>query len=235
MPFWKRSKSELELARKAFATPGLAGSAACSEHLCDRHDAVTCSYMDPRGHRCTLTACPDHQGVVDGRPYCHLHADTLRAVGMVAGDTHLPEVDNPGPSLVSWVARDLHDRMVACLEEMVATSETERVVADEVVTPVRAADGSRRWEQAWKILDHTGIRQKVTVLVQETAPTEMIVWVNGQVVSQATPPWFGGFQHGEHISSAEAVAERRAFYEPIHTRIAQAVIAERAAGVRGPY
>jgi len=235
MPFWKRSKTEFELARQAFAGVGLPGSAACSEPLCDRHDAISCSYMDPRGRRCPAMACLAHQGVIDGQPYCRLHSDTLRAVGMVAGDTHLPEVDNPGPSLVSWVARDLHDQMVASLEEIMGGNDTERMLIDEVVTPVRAADGSRRWEQAWKILDHTGIRQKVTVLVQESAPTEIVIWVNGREVARGTPPWFEAFQHGEHITSEDAAAERRTFYAPIHESIASAVLSERAAGVRGPY
>lgn len=235
MAFWRRSRSEWELARRAFARPTQTGELPCSEAFCPRHDAARCSYMDPRGHRCTAAVCPDHQEFVGEGWYCALHGDTLRAVRMQPDDTHLPDVDNPGPSLVSWVARDLHDGMVEMLSTQLRPESGERITADETVTPVRGADGSRRWEQAWKIVSHTGIALKVTVLVEERDPRRVILWVAGTEVAAGTPPWFEGVRRYERLRAGDVDAERRDFYLPMLARVTDAVVAERAAGVRGPY
>jgi len=173
--------------------------------------------------------------MIDGRSHCLLHAGTVRAIGAVGGDAHRPDVDNPAPSLVSWVARDLHDRVRELLDENVHAADSERVLVDEAVSPFRATDGSRRWEQAWKIVHHTGVALKITVQVEESAPSEIIVRVGQRVVARGIPPWYERFQRGERISSDEAALERRTFYEPIHASIREAVVAERAAGIRGGY
>lgn len=241
MPFWKRDRavleaSELDLARHAFAVAAEAGQQPCSEAGCPREDAVLCSYMDRRGRRCGTAVCPEHGQVVDGQVHCQVHADTVRAVGQVTGDSTLrPDVDNPAPLLVSWVARDLHDRLREMLDASVAPTSTEHVLVDENVSSVRAFDGSRRWEQAWKIVSHTGVVLKVTVQAEEARPTEVVVRVGPQVVAQFEPPWFLRFRRGERLPSEEAAAERLAVYEPVYRSLGAAIKEQRSAGVRGPY
>lgn len=239
MPFWKRCRSELDLAREAFAGnragEGVTGDLPCTEPGCGREDAVRCVYMDRRGRSCRSAVCPEHQHPVDGEVHCRLHADTVRAVGQLGNEQLRPDVDNPAPLLVSWTARDLHDRLREMLDRSLATDSSERILVDDNVTPIRAVDGSRRWEQAWKIVSHLGVVLKVSVQVDEAAPAGVVIRVGPRAVAQASPPWFARFQRGERIPADQAAAERVAFYEPVFVALEAAVLEERSAGVRGPY
>ena len=77
----------------------------------------------------------------------------------------LPDLDNRAPSLVNWIARDLD----ANVRQLLAASagRGESIIADDTVRVVRDFNRNARWEQSWRLVDHTGLILKVTIQVLE--------------------------------------------------------------------
>ena len=103
---------------------------------------------------------------IDHAFYCRRHAGVVRAVGsQTTPGSGLPDLDNRAPSLVNWIARDLD----ANVRQLLAASagRGESIIADDTVRVVRDFNRNARWEQSWRLVDHTGLILKVTIQVLE--------------------------------------------------------------------
>jgi hypothetical protein len=193
---------------------------ACEVPGCVNDTARRCAYRDGRGHECPAVHCPDHGVAIDTKFYCRRHAGVVRAVG--AEDTPqggLPDIDNRAPSLVSWIARDLDANVRRLLSG--AAGAGESVIADETVHVARDFNRKARWEQSWRLVDHTGLILKVTVQVFEENDSLVRVHVGSGVIADGVPPWI--VHRSEDGDMATDAAQRQRFYTWLDESIFMAV------------
>ena len=154
----------------------------CNFPGCANDTAQPCAYRDGRGRACRTAFCPAHGVAADGKLYCRRHAGVVRAVGAEATPSGgLPDVDNRLPSLVSWIARDLDTNVRRLLTG--AARSGESVIADETVHVARDFNRKARWEQSWRLVDHTGVILKVTIQVLEENDSLVRVNVGSGVIA----------------------------------------------------
>ncbi len=228
MPFWKRE----EPARPSSSAPpppppppppvvarvpapGVQGSLPCSEHGCQRHDAVACAYVDRRRRPCPTAWCPDHQILVSGLPHCRRHARITASAASdeFQGGQALPDLENRSPSLADYVGDALEPRILAFLVGLRRPGSYDQVAAEPVHVIHPTAGGARRWDRTWKLYDHTGVQAKVSVEVDESRDPEVLVRVGRHVVSQAVPPWIERRRQGlPPLAPSDDSAQRERFY-----------------------
>jgi hypothetical protein len=203
---------------------------ACGRGGCANAADFSCSYVDRRRQVCDTHWCAQHALDIGGRQFCARHASTVIAVGqelLQAG--HLPELDNRVPSLVYWVGRDLDSDVPVILATVLNQNDGETLVVDPVALVAGGGRTSeRRWERNWKVLSHVGISQKVTLLVTEGEPNDIVLRVGSVVVARETPPWIAAREAGRELDPEQDNSERRAFYHRLHDAISAALSAEKA-------
>lgn len=203
---------------------------ACGRALCSSPADFACSYVDRRRRPCGTHWCAQHALEIAGRTFCARHASTVIAVGEeFLGKGYLPELENRVPSLVYWVGRDLDADVPVILATVVNAEGGESLVVD----PVALVSGGgrtteRRWERNWKVVSHTGISQKVTLQVNEGAPTEIVLRVGQVVVAAEKPPWIAAREAGRVLDAEQDAIQRRAFYRRLHDAITEALRREEA-------
>ena len=199
----------------------------CTRRCCAHLALATCAYTDRRGAACATAWCWDHHFVVDGRPFCARHADTLVGIdhGDVAGSP-LPDLRNRAPSLVAWMAAALDSRIVALLQTRLTPGSAEHV-SSSPVRLVRAADGVRRWERTWRISDHTGVQMTVSIEVEEARDPEVQIRVDRETVARGIPPWIARRIRGQELPPERDLREREAFFTAVFARVEDEVRRER--------
>ena len=193
---------------------------ACTLAGCSNDNAQPCAYRDGRGRPCAAAHCPVHGVVSDGKFYCRRHAGVMRAVGAEATPQGgLPDVDNRAPSLVNWIARDLDQNVRRLLTGVARPGES--VIADETVHVARDFNRKARWEQSWRLVDHTGVILKVTIQVLEENDSLVRVHVGSGVIADGIPPWI--VRRTEDSDVATDVEQRQRFYQWLDESIFMAV------------
>lgn len=201
------------------------GDRPCSEVGCSAANGAPCSYKDRRGHACPTAWCPDHQAVVNGLCYCRRHANTLDAVGTATEQGFgLPDVTNRVPTLVRWIGLHIDESVHLLLESLRLKHERYSRIA---VHPIRKVDGKIRWETTWQLYDHTGPVMKVSVEVNETEPTLVVVRVGQQSVYSEIPPWIMHRERHEEIDPEIDAREREVFYHYMLEAIYSEVMSQR--------
>ena len=182
---FRRSRSAVP-APSAASVPVQSTGVVCKVAGCSNDTAQPCSYRDGRGRSCRAVCCPDHGASTGGKFYCRRHAGILRAVGAEATQHGgLPDVDNRAPSLVNWIARDLDANVQRLLSG--AAKAGESVIADDTVHVARDFNRKARWEQSWRLVDHTGLILKVTIQVLEENDLLVRVHVGSGVIADGVP------------------------------------------------
>jgi len=158
----------------------------------------------------------------------------MLALGQQAKDPQaLPDLTNRAPSLVNWIARDLDDPVRGLLTRV--SHDGEQVISDQTVTTVHDQNRRPRWERSWRLVDHTGVIVKVTVLVDDEDDTLVHVRVGGEDVVRAVPPWIDRRRRGQQQDADVDSSQRRIFYRFIEENIAATVQRFRLAGDRPPW
>lgn len=192
----------------------------CKLAGCTNDTARPCAYRDGRGRACAATYCPEHGVSTEGKFYCRRHAGVLRAVGvLLTPQGGLPDVDNRAPSLVSWIARDLDETVRRLLSSVAGPGE--RVIADETVHVARDFNRKARWEQSWRLVDHTGLILKVTIQVFEENDSLVRVHVGSGVIADGVPPWI--VRRTTDSDVATDLEQRQRFYKWLEESIFLAV------------
>lgn len=200
----------------------LAGTLPCQARGCANHTALRCGYVDKRGHECTGAFCPAHWGVAGGIVYCRRHANTLRALGENGRDGRaLPDVDNRGPSLVNWIARDLDARVRSLLDDV--AEDGERVLVDADVTMAYDHRRRPRWERSWKLVETTGLALKIAINVDDRDDALVTVRVGNEMVAQGIPPWIARRHTGEQLDPDVDRLRRELFNRFLEENISEAV------------
>ncbi len=214
MSIFRRRSATATLERPVAAT-----GVACTAPGCQNLTAVPCAYRDRRGRACETAFCPDHGIVVAGARYCKRHGGTVRALGGHAADplSH-PDVDNRAPSLVNWVANDLDAPTREILGRLARSGE--RVLSDDEVTLLHDQNRQPRWERSWRLVDHTGVIVKITVIVDEEDDAVVRVRVGSDDVVRAMPPWIERRLRGLETTPELDASQRRIFYRFIEENIA---------------
>ena len=186
-------------------------TATCWEGGCSAPGFVRCDYVDGEGQPCRTRWCAGHSVAVGERRYCRRHATTVVALGAKAGDPRaLPAVGHRGASLVSWVFTEGHAALSAAVGANLRAGEV--VFEDRAVNVSRTADGSRRWEQGWRIGDRTGLVRKVTLRVDEGDDALLSLVHGDRVVARGVPPWITRRRRGESAPGATDASDRQRFY-----------------------
>lgn len=216
---FRRSRTEGAVPPPAPA-PLPATGVVCTLAGCSNDNAQPCAYRDGRGRPCRAAHCPQHGVVSDGKFYCRRHAGVMRAVGAEATPQGgLPDVDNRAPSLVNWIARDLDENVRRLLTGVARPGES--VIADETVHVARDFNRKARWEQSWRLVDHTGVILKVTIQVFEENDSLVRVHVGSGVIADGIPPWI--VRRTEDSDVATDAEQRQRFYQWLDESIFMAV------------
>ncbi len=207
----------------------LSTGVACKVAGCASDNAQPCAYRDGRGRACRTVCCPDHGTSTAGKFYCRRHAGVIRAVGaQQTPQGGLPDVDNRAASLVNWIARDLDANVRRLLSGVAKAGES--VIADETVHVARDFNRKARWEQSWRLVDHTGVILKVTLQVLEENDSLVRVHVGSGVIADGVPPWIA--RRTEDSDVATDAAQRQRFYQWLDESIFMAVDRFRTERVR---
>lgn len=175
---------------------------------------VRCDYVDRHHRRCRTTWCARHWIAFSGEVFCRRHASVVAATNRGAAAGGLPEVDNRAASLVGWVAGQIDGQVRSVLREA-APAGGAVLVADPVRPLPAHGRERRRWQRAWKLVDHTGVLTRVAIEVDEANDSDVIAEVDTEVVGHGVPPWIEHRRQGVRISPAEDAEQRRAFYDAI--------------------
>lgn len=170
--------------------------------------------------------------MVGGIVYCRRHAGTITALGERADSGGLPDLNNRGPSLVSWIAADLSTSVEALLSGYARGNE--RVKADSEVTVIFDQNRRRGWERCWKLVESTGVNLKIGVRVAEEGDDALVdARVNSSVVARGVPPWITRRRQGQTVTPQVDIEQRDLFRRFLMGHIAAAVDQLRAGGMAG--
>jgi hypothetical protein len=212
-----------------FASP--IGTLPCSERGCTNETAITCAYRDRRGRACAMAFCPEHWSEVGGIQYCRRHAGTISAMGPGTELGALPELENRGPSLVSWVADEIGPEVEALLRGVAKNGET--VKAEPEVKVIFDHKRRRRYERSWKLIEPTGISLKVALTVNEDEDDALVdVRVNSNVIARGVPPWIARRRAGLGVGGQVDKDQRELFHRFFINHIAEEVAAQRSSEAR---
>jgi hypothetical protein len=208
------------------ARTGAVVTACCRERGCEVPGFIACAYVDGRGRSCETRWCSHHAHKVGAKSYCRRHASTVAALGGKVNDPRaLPVVDHRGASLVNWVCTEGHD----ALREAVAAElrPGEVIFDDHTVNVVRRPNGSRRWEQGWRIGDRGGLTGRVLICVDECDDALISVEVGTSVVACAVPPWITRRRAHQEVGAVLDASDRARFYGFLISQIRHALAARR--------
>ena len=174
----------------------LPGASACSASGCRRHTGLRCDYVDRRGRRCQTAWCPAHRAVVDGEVLCRRHAGVRGALAArITGDAPPdPDLEVRSPSLVRWVS----DGVESAVRTLLGAPGVA-VASSPVVLVMGVRGGLRAWERSWSSGEHV-----VRIRVEDDAPDELVVVVDGAETARLAPPWIVDRRGG-----GDEVARRR--------------------------
>ena len=185
--------------------------ARCGEPGCDGEPVTACEYVDSRGRACGTLWCPKHGRDVAGLRYCRRHAGTIGALGSKANNPRaLPDVGYRGASLVRWMYRDLDPRFTSLLESL--STNVDHLLRDSEVAVVRNPGGARAWEMSWKLASPSGIRVRISLMVEESDDSIVHVRLGDDLVASGMPPWIEARRRGEQLSDEQDAEQRRQFY-----------------------
>ena len=209
-----------------FASP--VGTLQCSERGCREATAILCSYHDRRGRNCDTAFCREHWSMVGGVVYCRRHAGTVVALGDSTQTGAFPELENRGPSLVSWIANDLTHDVEAILRK--AARHRETVKTETELAVVFDSKHQRRWERSWKLMEPTGITVKVAVSVSEEGDDALVdVRVGSNVIARGVPPWIARRRAGLTVAPGVDSAQRELYHRFFIDHISEEVALQRSA------
>ena len=211
---------------RALAGATVTVTAACREGGCSTPGSLRCAYVDSRGHACATRWCHRHLRMVGSTGYCRRHASTVAALGGKAHDPRaLPFVDYRGASLVNWVCTEGHEALRGAVAAGLRRGEV--IFDDRTVNVVRLANGSRRWEQGWRIGDRTGLTGRVQICVDEGDDALISVEVGTSVVAVAVPPWITRRRAKQEVSPRLDASDRAQFYGFLIRQIRHGMAARR--------
>ncbi|MDQ6856721.1 MAG: hypothetical protein M3Z57_06565 [Candidatus Dormibacteraeota bacterium] len=194
----------------------------CGEPGCVALPVDACGYVDSRGAACRTHWCADHGPEVAGQRYCRRHAGTMVALGSKANNPRaLPDVGHRGASLVRWVYRDLDPALTTLLD--LESRSNEHLLRDTEVAVGRAEDGSRCWEMSWKLASPSGIRVRITLMVEEKDDAVVLVRLGDEVLASGVPPWIEARRLGKHVTEDEDREQRRSFYAFLEEYLTEAI------------
>ncbi|MFN2582494.1 MAG: hypothetical protein ABR498_07120 [Candidatus Dormibacteria bacterium] len=160
----------------------------CMAEGCGVHGGVRCNYIDRRSRPCTTTWCSVHWHTVAGRQYCRRHANLVEQLCGVPAAGGWPDVDNRAASLTGWIGREL-DGVVSELFTEVVPPGGARLVNEPVRLVLTPRGSSRRWQRSWKLVDHTGVLNKVAIEVDESNDSDVLARVDTELIGHGVPPW----------------------------------------------
>lgn len=218
--------TELTVEEQAPARTGAVVTAFCRERGCEVPGFIECAYVDGRGRSCGTRWCSHHAHKVGPKSYCRRHASTVAALGGKAHDPRaLPFVDYRGASLVNWVCTEGHEALRGAVAAGLRRGEV--IFDDRTVNVVRLANGSRRWEQGWRIGDRTGLTGRVQICVDEGDDALISVEVGTSVVAVAVPPWITRRRAKQEVSPRLDASDRAQFYGFLIRQIRHGMAARR--------
>jgi len=196
--------------------------ARCGEPGCEAEPVEACGYVDSRGNACRTHWCEEHGSEVAGHRYCRRHAGTMVALGSKANNPKaLPDVGHRGASLVRWVYRDLDPALTTLLES--ESHSQEHLLRDTEVAVGRAEDGTRSWEMSWKLASPSGIRLRITLMVEEKDDSVILAKLGNDVLASGVPPWIEARRLGKKLSEDEDREQRRSFYAFLEQYLTDAI------------
>ncbi len=194
----------------------------CDEPGCEAEPVDACEYVDSRGSACRTHWCATHGPEVAGHRYCRRHAGTMVALGSKANNPRaLPDVGHRGASLVRWVYRDLDPALTTLLDA--ESRSNEHLLRDTEVAVGRAEDGSRCWEMSWKLASPSGIRLRITLMVEEQDDSVVLVRLGDEVLASGVPPWIEARRLGKQVTEEEDREQRRSFYAFLEEYLTEAI------------
>jgi hypothetical protein len=204
------------------------GVLPCREAGCTAVTGVACEYIDRRDLHCRTAWCPQHRMIVNEHAYCRRHAGVVSALPPAESAlmAALPDLDNRAPSLVAWMARLIDSDVWRLLLAELDADAGGHLIADPVMLVFVGVQRERAWERTWKLVTHTGITRRVSLMVSESADSEVAVKVGPTIVERLRPPWIIHRERRETVSEEADQREREDFNAQVVAAIAEGIVAE---------
>jgi hypothetical protein len=204
------------------------GEHPCAFAGCTAMTGLQCEYVDRRERHCRTAWCPAHRFVHDRHVYCRRHVGVVTALpttdfGMAPP---LPDLDNRAPSLVGWMAKLLDADIWRLMLAQGDTPAGAQLISDPVSLVFVGIDRQRAWERAWTLASHQGEPRRVSIVVEETNDSEVVVKVGANVVDRLTPPWIVHRRNNEQVPEAQDAEERTAFNQRVLDAMERGLIRE---------
>jgi hypothetical protein len=123
----------------------------------------------------------------------------------------------------------LNDAVGEILSAVVDPAQGEWLVTEELTYYFLLPQKEHRWERAWKIISHSGVKLKVAVQVDEQHDSSVRINVAGDYLMQLVPPWVTRNKERRSVHAEVDRVERKEFYEEILREISRAVVTARSA------
>lgn len=197
----------------------------CPDTGCAKLATTRCAYVDRRQARCDTRCCEEHIATVSGQPYCSRHATVVTAASNGLFSRIRPDVDDPAPSIVSWVGAGLGaDIDIALSAE--APSQDAFVVAGVTRAASPRDCTAQVWMRSWSLVDNTGILQQVSIAVDDQDDRALTVRVGGELVGRLEAPRIS-VDHRETVTNDEDAEARQAFREAVMHDVKLGLLAAR--------
>src|SRR5258708_4926912 len=208
---------------QAKSPPPPTGSLPCHDRGCGKSNAVPCAYKDRRRRACDTAWCPDHFAVVGGVPYCRRHAGVGRALAAQPPELRLnPDVGNRAASLCEWIGNDLAAGVRAMLKVAQGVQSGWNLSESGLTSVIEGTPRSMVWTRGWMLSDHTGKQMRVTIWVDESRPSEVLVRVDATEVARFVPPWIVERRGGSRLDLRVERAQREYLRSSVLEAIAAA-------------
>jgi hypothetical protein len=206
--------------------PGTTCGAGCANTI-----GYRCSYRDQTGTRCVWW-CKDHSVILNGRPWCQRHANSVRWLSARDGSIYeilnVARIDDRSPNLAGILVDELNDEVIAHLKSVFANQHGVRVVTDGNIRstavpkgrvertpegPKIVSEGSHQaWARGWGVYSEVGYLARVVLRVTAEEPPVVHLYVNGALVLSRVPDWItnrgkGTSEEQDHQTFKQALLE----------------------------
>jgi hypothetical protein len=200
----------------------------CSRPGCTATKGWRCSYVDPKGKRCGWW-CKEHLIFVQGQPWCHRHANTIRELRKRSGSIYeinrMAAIEDRSPSLASLIVEEVNQDVNSTLARHYAGIPGVTLVTDPAIREVQiaktsvieGADGltvlrqgsERAWQRGWGVYSNSGYLARVSIRVTVSEPPVAQVLVNSRLILSTVPDFISARAAGQDDAGARAAFRAR--------------------------
>jgi predicted Ser/Thr protein kinase len=195
----------------------------CMFSGCRNKEGWRCGYTDRSGNQCHTWWCKNHIHFLEGLPFCHRHANVVRALAVTAGTIreikNLPPVDDRSMALAAMVGGDVDKEVTELLRRRYQGRHDVQLVADKTVREVWMGRTEAAWERSWAAVKGQTYVIRIAVRVTVADPTVVQVLIGNNVTFTAVPDWIARRLEGKPPDQADRAKFRSRIVEAVQESV----------------